>query len=323
MELITISRLSAARTCQRLHHYRYELGYRPAVEADALRFGTLIHLGLEAWWKAPENHLRLPHAFEAVQQVDADPFDRVRARVMLTGYHARWEDEPYEVLGVEVQFDAPMVNPATGHPSRTYRLGGKIDAIVRDTRDGRTLIVEHKTTSEDVSGGSDYWKRLRLDGQVSTYFDGAKALGFDVAGCVYDVLSKPSLRPHRATPPESRKYTKDGKLYANQREHDETPEEFGERLRDAILADPSAYFARAEVARLDGELDEARFDTWQTAEIIREGARLGRHPRSPNSCIRFGSTCPYWSVCTKEASLDDPSRFRRSETQHPELSATP
>jgi hypothetical protein len=39
------------------------------------------------------------------------------------------------------------------------------------------LVVEHKTSSEDVTPGSFYWSRLRMDGQVSVYFDGARALG--------------------------------------------------------------------------------------------------------------------------------------------------
>ena len=36
-------------------------------------------------------------------------------------------------------------------------------------------------------------------------FDGAAALGHDVAGCLYDVICKPGLRPLKATPVEARK----------------------------------------------------------------------------------------------------------------------
>ncbi|WP_426751761.1 PD-(D/E)XK nuclease family protein [Myxococcus sp. Y35] len=315
--LLTSSRLKDARACQRLHHLRYGLGYRPLEDAAVLRFGTLVHAGLEAWWKAQRDE-RLEAALSAVTG-EADAFERVRAEEMLRGYHLRWSAEPYEVLAVEASFDAPLRNPATGHVSRTWRLAGKVDAIVRDTRDGRTLLVEHKTSSEDVGPGSDYWKRLRMDGQVSVYFEGAKALGFEVDGCLYDVLAKPGLRPAKATPPESRKYRKDGALYAGQREADETPEEYRARLVEAIATEPHRYFQRGEVVRLDGEVDDALWDVWQMGQQLREAELAGRAPRNPDACLRYGRACSFFGVCSGEASLDDATRFIRSTEVHPEL----
>ena len=50
--LLTTSRLSAYRACPRLHKLRYIDGYRPAVEAESLRFGSLVHRGLQRWWEA-------------------------------------------------------------------------------------------------------------------------------------------------------------------------------------------------------------------------------------------------------------------------------
>jgi hypothetical protein len=69
-----------------------------------------------------------------------------------------------------------LINPATGRASQTRQLGGKLDVLVRD-QDSRALIIEHKTSSEDLGPGSDYWRRLRMDPQISTYFVGARALG--------------------------------------------------------------------------------------------------------------------------------------------------
>lgn len=50
--VLTNSRLRCFQTCRRKHYYRYELGIeRVGREAsDALVFGTIMHLGLEAWW---------------------------------------------------------------------------------------------------------------------------------------------------------------------------------------------------------------------------------------------------------------------------------
>jgi uncharacterized membrane protein YhfC len=66
LELITTSRLKAYRACPRLHHNRYDLGIRPAEQAEALTFGTLGHVGLEAWWLNPT--LPLPCAMKALAE---------------------------------------------------------------------------------------------------------------------------------------------------------------------------------------------------------------------------------------------------------------
>jgi hypothetical protein len=192
--------------------------------------------------------------------------------VLLIAYDLRWSvegAERYDVLAVEAEFTAPLINPSTGHGSKTYLLGGKIDAIVRDQA-GHVLLLEHKTSSEDLGPGSNYWLRLRIDSQVSVYYAGGKALGYDVEGVLYDVLAKPQLRPLKATPLESQKKTKDGKLYANQRELDETPDEYELRVLKHIAENPDRYFHRGMVVRLEQEAREAAFDTWQTARLLRE-----------------------------------------------------
>lgn len=317
LDLMTASRARCARSCQRQHRYQYWDGYRPVRVDENLTFGTLTHLWLEAWWSVGGGD-RLEAALSSIP-TDVDPFDRARAEVMARGYDARWGDVECEVVGVEVEFRGPLQNPDTGAPSRTWKVGGKIDAIAR-LPDGRVMVVEHKTSSEDVSAGSDYWKRLQIDGQISFYYDGARALGLKVDGCIYDVLAKPALRPLKATPPESRKYTKDGRLYANQRDRDETPEEYRDRLVEAVSANPNAYYARGEVVRLESELEEARYDTWALSKSLQEAHRAGRYPRNPDACVRYGHTCPFFGVCTGCESLDNPELFRRNASVHPELS---
>jgi hypothetical protein len=126
-----------------------------------------------------------------------DPFDLARAEAMLRGYDARWGDDIalYEVLAVEAEFRAPLTNPMTRAASRTWRIAGKLDVVVRERRGDRDLIVEHKTSTDDVSAGSEYWRRLRIDGQISQYYEVRSSSGYDVEGCLYDVLKKPGQRP--------------------------------------------------------------------------------------------------------------------------------
>jgi len=244
-EILTNSRATAARTCPRLEKLLYRDRWRPVTDADALRLGTLLHQGLEAWWwcyfSAADFLANLPRAEDklrailatvaagagdalppggaladlrhyalraALLRVDAEPgftgYERALIEELLRAYDERWRDAPYRTVAVEVQFTGPLINPATGRQSPTWRLQGKLDVVVVDLTDGRLLFVEHKSTSKSIEPGSPYWQRLRMDSQVSTYYDGAAWAGYDVQGCLYDVLAKPRLRPQQATPEDVR-----------------------------------------------------------------------------------------------------------------------
>ena len=244
IEVITKSRLAVYGQCQRLHDLQYIRGYRPAVESESMAWGSLLHAGLEAWWKAHqrgESLLALPDAevamvaYRAAHLAAIDDAAMARAEVLIVAYDARWAASmaDYEVIGVEVEFVATI-------PGRKrLRVAGKLDALIRRRSDGVVMFVEHKTSGADLSLGSTYWARLRMDPQISIYFAGARELGHDPHACIYDVIVRPDLRPLKATPAELRKHTKPTKtepsrLYANQREADETIEEFRGRMATAL-----------------------------------------------------------------------------------------
>ncbi len=321
MELLTNSALKTARSCLRLYELRYRKGWRVAKEAHALRFGTLVHKALEAWWLAAMRCVsgdeRLFCALAAMG-ADADPYDLARARALMIGYDARWGDQDLDVLAVEAQFETELLNPETGKPSKTWRLAGKMDAIVRDRETGHVQVVEHKTSSEDVSPGSDYWRRLRMDSQVSVYYAGATSLGHDVAGCLYDVISKPGQKPYKKT--AEIKKNKDGADRAGQRLTDETPTEYEARIVEAISADPNGYYQRGPVVRLERDMREAMTDVWQFAQYLRDAQRTGCMPRNPNSCVSFGRSCEFLDHCASGDSLENDTRFTKIAVTHPELS---
>lgn len=307
LPILTVSAARMYRRCAREYFHRVEQGLVAATErATALRFGSLIHLGLEAWW-GPDTRgdERLEAALTQVRaQPDVDPFDLARAEIMLRGYHGRWCAERLEPVAVEAEFNTELRNPLSGRSSLRWRLAGKLDAVAVD-KHGRHWIVEHKTTSEDVSLGSQYWARLKLDAQVSTYFAGARSLGYEPVGCIYDVLAKPRQRPFTATPVESRRYTRAGTLYKGQRDQDESLDEYRMRVEEAVNAKPHRYYARGDVVRLDfEELDAAR-DTWMLAKVIQQSKLSKRWPRNPDACSRYGRMCQFWGLCTKTAADGD------------------
>lgn len=319
-ELLTASRLRAARACLRLDHLRYREGWEAvADENENTAFGSLMHAALEVWWRdGGKIDTSLPLALAAIDAASCDEFDRAKAKALMLGYDARWSGRSISVLHVEAEFRSRLQNPDTGAASRTFDVAGKVDAIV--ITGGKLFVVEHKTSSEDITPGSDYWARLNMDSQVSIYYDGASEIvGKRVEGVLYDVIGKRKLRPFKATPEDQRKFTKDGRLYANQRDADETPAEYERRLVEAIAAEPDRYYGRGTIVRLEKEMNEARADLWQIAQVMRSSAALGMYPRNPDACVRFGRTCEFFGVCTGQASLDDPSKFRRRDRLHSEL----
>lgn len=289
LPILTQSELRTYRRCAREHQLAYRQGLR-SVEPDAapLRFGTVIHQALACWWSG----LSIAECEEAFAPI-SDEEERVRASALFAGYVAYWQRPAGDVLLVEKEFRTALTNPATGADSRTFELAGKIDALT--SLDGRTLLVEHKTTSEDISPGSAYWQRLRIDTQIPIYLRGVESLGQRADGVLYDVLAKPKLR------------LKKGESLAA----------FWDRLFDELTSNPARYFAQVELPILSREIDDAMADAWATARAIRDSELTGRWPRNSDACVRWSRPCTYFGLCTGQRSA---ASFVQS-TPHPELSA--
>lgn len=336
IEVITKSRLASFATCQRLHDITYNQGYRSIAPRELADFGSLFHAGLDSWWNAyrdgidPLPGIALHKALTALQayrldnqNAAIDDAAMAKAEIMMAAYDARWAADmsQWEVLGVEVEF--MVVLPGR----KRLRISGKLDKLLRKRADGSIWFGEHKTTGADLGAGSTYWQKLRLDPQVSIYHLGVRELGYEPAGCLYDVIDRPDQRPLLATPEALRKYTKatakePSRLYANQRAADETVEEFRERIGALVAEAPEKYFARAEIVRLESEIEESLKDVTEMALQIRAGSLTGTAPRNPDACFKWGRPCDMYDACAGLASLDDESRFVRLENPHPELTAT-
>lgn len=318
LQELTNSMRSKWNSCHRAFKFSYVDLKRPAVKSEALTFGSAFHQFLENWWKCRDLGIALG-AVDAKNLPGIYDFKTLEA--LAVGYLKRWggEDEgKYETLDVERRFDIPLVNPTTEGVSRTFKLSGKVDGIIREKETGKILLLEHKTTSQDIGPGSDYWLKLPIDGQVSGYYLGAKQFGYEIENCLYDVIRKPTIKPFKATPEEKRKYKKDGTIYADQHEFDETVDEWFERLSADIAERPDFYYARIEVARSETDLEDYLYDMWGVAREIADAANSGRYSRNPNGCKNFG-TCEYFDVCTGCASIDDDNLFITETETNPEL----
>lgn len=349
LSVLTNSSLTCFRRCPREYKYRYVDLMKGRGRNLALEFGSLFHFGLNAWWKTPNHYkpeIRLLAGVATMREPRKDrpmpdAFELVKAETLLAGYTARWGWEGYETLGVERRFalridsgakctcaetgsDACAIHEGGSSELEGTELRGAIDAIA--SKAGRVYNVEHKTTSSDISPGSAYWQHvIALDSQVSTYDAASREMGFDVRGTIYDAIRKPEIVPLKATPEESRKYTKPTKaepiprLYANQRETDETPEEFRDRLVADIIARPGWYYVRNVIVRLDHDNEEHARDVVETARMIATARELHMYPRSPKACERYRRWCDFHPVCSGEASITDGTRYEKKTSQHEEL----
>jgi hypothetical protein len=298
-------------SCHRAFKFCYEDLKRPIKTSDALNFGTAMHQLLECYWLNAEAEF---------PNVD-DEYTAMTLKALFEGYRNRWEEydrNTYEAICTERAFKAPLTNPETGGISKTFHLAGKIDALAKEKATGKVVIVEHKTTGQDIGPGSDYWRKLPIDGQVSGYYVGAEAIDYPASKCLYDVIRKPTIKPLKATPEDKRKYNKDGSLSKACREFDETPDEWYERLTADIASRPDYYYARIEISRSDNDLMEYLFDMWAVSREISDAQRMNRWSRNPQACSVFG-TCEYFGVCTGEQDIDDVTLFRKAEKVNEEL----
>ena len=119
--LVTNSRIACYAACPRKHDLAYNKRIRPVTKPYPLRFGTLVHIGLEAHWLGRSYQIALSQAVSASE--DYDEWDLIKAEELLRGYAARWDQSEWEVIAVEKEFRLPLFGQV--------ELGGKLDALAR------------------------------------------------------------------------------------------------------------------------------------------------------------------------------------------------
>ena len=317
---LTASAIRSYLDCPRKYEFAYEQRIRPIKQHDALRFGSLFHDVFEhldngmTWTDVCRRTLA-----QAATDIEAQQVLRLAAE-----HHRHYGDDGFEIEETEGVFTADIGGvPCTGKRDRVVVLP-----------DGRRAVQEYKTSSEDIEPGSIYWRRLRMDIQVSIYLisSGAETI-------IYDVTRKPTIKPRQIPLLDSdgikqvrddetgeRVENKNGKwkqaagpgLTLVTRE--ESADEYGDRLTADIQSRPDYYFQRQEIARMPEDSEAAVEDVQAVDALI----RLQLFPRNTASCTRYGE-CPYFTICSVNAKPADgvPVGFERLKTAHPELSDAP
>lgn len=180
--VIDSTKINAYMTCPRGYFYEYILGWRPN-PSNHLIFGRSWHKAmaymLEHWGEISPMEL-IDGAYDEFitdyraaysEETDAlyHPKSPAKAQEALIKYCVEYKADNFEVLHNEISGSVPI---GEGEEEVLYF---RVDAIIRDRRDGMVKLLEHKTGSRLTKSWEDQWG-LAL--QVGTYLH--------VTQCLYD-----------------------------------------------------------------------------------------------------------------------------------------
>ncbi len=272
MEVITNSRINRFKNCRRKAYYRDVKRLVPRIKSEALSMGSAVHKGLETG--RVEDALTEFDGIYPNDQKEADKLEinKTIVRAILEGYFDYYGDWDGKFMS-EMEFDIPIINPATDAKSRTFRLGGKVDGLL-ETEEGNWL-VEYKTAG---SVNKTYVERLALDTQVTTYIYGVqRQLGITIDGIIYRILRKPSIRQRK----------------------DETLLQYRDRLIQDYKDRPEFYFYGESLYRSQEDIIEFERELWSITQDMLKCRREGLWYKNTSRCSEWGG-CEYMPLCLQE-----------------------
>jgi hypothetical protein len=332
---VTASSMTKWLTCQRAYHYRYNLGIRSTKSSDALRFGT-------AWHKAMEERAHgkgLDDSFHAaIVGTSADDVNYGMLYGMLKAYWTVYGERDQWAIAPEVEF----MHKITG--CNSFRAAGKLDGIGDDGVN--PIIVEHKTTSEAIDPGSDYWMRLRFNVQMLQYVTAYYTEHKTIPVVVYDVIKKTGLRPSKVPVLDAnglktvlnadgqrvfldngkpRQAAADGMTLLTRPEN---AEEFAVRVYDDIMSRPDFYFQRKNLTVLQDDIllfKEQRVAICKQLDAAKKmEKKLGHHAYTRNCSATTCKFCDFSMFCMTNITPDVSSLPEGYEVKraHEELEIT-
>lgn len=323
----TYSMWSLFRNCRKAVEWRYLDHLVPLQRDRNLHFGSLIHECLQAWHQRRDlaEVLALidrlcPHRLQDENQQR----DWHLATAMMRAYTVRYATDDFEVIALEKNFEGPIVNPATGAASRSFRLAGKVDGIVR--LNSEYFILEHKTASQI---DSDYLERLWTDFQITLYAHYVEqTMGIPITGILYNVLVKARLQQSKGETEEEFEArraellakSKTGRTTARRREP-ESDEDFQRRMAEKY-ADP-AMFHRELLYLSRDRFEILRSELWELTQAFLDARRRGVFYQNTSFCFNYQRPCPYFALCRSNGNPNVIENFYQRAEPNEELRVLP
>ena len=258
---------------------------------------------------------------------DSTALIAAKCRGLMRGYAQRWAASDYVPIEVEKVMMSDLTNPATGRKGK-LRVAGKLDVLAR--RENKTVLIDHKTTSDDVEDpASTYWRTQVVESQWSHYMLLKWQNGEKVDEALLDVIRKPNINPRQLKTKAERASIVANRKYLNQNVSDatlewlqtndrENLELYEARLYADTLEKPGYFFQRRTIPRLDAELMEYAEALWDSGQLVLEARRKDRWPKHPASCMNYGRPCTYLGVCSGFSRADGPD-WKPRAVVHSEL----
>lgn len=231
----SVSQIKAFKACRRAWYFKYSEKLEPVQVAESLQTGRKYHALLETL----ENGEELPEEY-------------TKECAMATAF--KKYIFPYiKVVAAEKELELPVGD---------HILHGFVDGLSEDG-----CIVEHKTTSMDISEGGEYEYNLLWDEQVLAYMalTGSRKV-------YYTVCKKPTIRLKKG----------------------ETEEEFYQRMVEWYDEDTDQKIRLFVVERTDAEVEQFLKDFSDICDVMEQAKTLYRNT---GNCTKFGRRCEYSSIC--------------------------
>lgn len=283
----------------------------------------------------------LSAAYEVLQPFHAAPdvsqqIVAAKCLGLLNGYHDRWHDAPYRIDDVEAVLQSDLYNPETLRKSRSFTVAGKLDIRATEIASGAKVIIDHKTSSEDIRDfAAPFWKILAIEGQVSHYMMLEWLNENKVDKAMWDVMRKPGISPKGLAKKDAALVLETGAYFDfeldsieeerfeagkdDEGKFRETPMMYAARLSsDCAKERPDWYFQRRAVPRLDSEIHQYGIELWGHGQDILATRQTGRWPRNSGACFVYNSPCTYLGLCSGDDNLES-GKWTTRAWVHPEL----
>lgn len=317
--------LSAAE-CSNKHYILYQLKLRNKRYSRMRNrlIGRLTHGGIEILYKLAEadlsledlsgglidkvlSHVRvLAEKYRGMYIPDEDQKDAEFQRQMdidfgiplilvESYYNYHFLREKYETVESELWYDIPVPVPGSGNPSSNKRMRGYIDhLVINQGGDGRLYVHEVKTAASWTDNNDRY---LSIDDQTTGYIWGAKQLGYDVAGVIYSVIIKPSLRPHLTD--EAKKWGREQRKKGlpadyDPVEHYEDVEQYMARVRQDYEKNPEKYLLRKIFTRTDEQVEAYERRLYYRCDKL---IKMKKSKPFPEPSMMKCPTCDAFELC--------------------------
>ena len=262
--VVSYSKIKAFKSCRRAYDLRYNEGLVPVKPAEAIETGSNYHKLLESMYKG-----------------DFDPFmedEYSKENAMANAYY-RYIYPKFKVTETEKKLEYDL---GSGD-----KLIGFADAVAEDG-----YLVEHKTTSSDITEAYEY--QLQWDEQILAYM-----LMTGMRKVHYTVCRKPTIR----------------------QKQDESDEEFWHRMVEWYDTDTDSKIRLLEIYRTDDEVAEYEKALrsivleMNIAENQKKHSAVLTDPYYKNTCQcnMYGRRCEYSSICLHYDPKENYMEFERRE----------